>query len=115
MLSANFQQYYGRSVAWNGICGNNQGRSGLIAFATKEQTMNPQDPEYAEKPYDFDPATMQDDRLGQTAVTPDPYAPDTDTPRDHLRQGGDATNAPDPQQRDQSAKASDDDAPPPGP
>ena len=74
--------------------------------------MNPQDPEYAEKPYDFDPATMQDDRLGQTAVSPEPDAPDTDTPRDHVRQGGDATNAPDPQRGELRAEETDEDTPP---
>jgi hypothetical protein len=54
--------------------------------------MNPSDPEYADKPYDFDPKTMQDERLGQGAVSPLADDPNTDTPRDYLIQEG-AENA----------------------
>jgi hypothetical protein len=67
--------------------------------------MSPQDPEYAEKPYDFDPKTMIDDRLGQGAVSPLPVEPNTDTPRDHLIQVNDEDSVPGRQQGAGAPKA----------
>ncbi len=71
--------------------------------------MNPSDPEYADKPYQFDPKTMQDERLGQGAVTPSATEPNTDTPRDHLIQQNPEDGEPGRQQGHAEAPDSEDD------